>query len=63
MERMFKVSYEQEHKNVNCQYHTHEISTNNGQGKIRLAYNDFFYDVNKGNRNIIVTPNFITSLT
>ena len=27
---------------------TNEVSTNNGQGKIRLAYNDFLYDVNKG---------------
>ena len=48
MERMFKVSHEEELKNTNCQCHTHEVSTNNGQSKIRLAYNDFLYDANKG---------------
>ena len=38
----------------NFQYHTHEVSTNNGQSQIRLTYNDFLYDAKKGNRNIMV---------
>ena len=37
MERMFKVSNDEEHKNVKCQYHTHEVSANNGHNQIRLA--------------------------
>ena len=41
MERMFKVSIEEELKNVNCQYHTHEVSENKGQNQLRLAYNEF----------------------
>ena len=48
MEQMFKVSNEEELKNVNCQYHTHEVSANNGQSQLRLAYNDFLYDAKKG---------------
>ena len=48
MEHMFKVSNEEELKNVICQYHTHEVSANNGQSQIRLDYNDFLYDANKG---------------
>ena len=48
MECMFKVSIEEEIKNVNCQYHTHEVSANNGQSHLRLAYNEFLYDANKG---------------
>ena len=48
MERMFKVRNEEELKNVNFQYHTHEVSANNGQSQLRLAYNDFLYDANKG---------------
>ena len=48
MERLFIVTYEEEHKNVNCKYHTQEVLANNGQGQIRLTYNDFFNDVNKG---------------
>ena len=48
MEHMFKVSYEEELKNVNWQYHNHEVSANNGQGQIRLAYNDFLYYAKKG---------------
>ena len=28
---------------------TYEVSANNGQGQIRLVYNDFLYDFNKGN--------------
>ena len=48
MERMFKVSNEEDLNNVNIQYHTHEVSVNNGQSQIRLAYNDFLYDSNKG---------------
>ena len=47
MEQMFKVSYEEELKNVNSQYNNQKVSANNGQGQIRLSYNDFFYDVNK----------------
>ena len=27
---------------------THKVSANNGQGQIRMAYNDFLYDDNKG---------------
>ena len=48
MERMFKVSNEEDLNNVNIQYHTHEVSVNNGQSQIRLAYNDFLYDAKKG---------------
>ena len=48
MERMFKMRNEEELKNVNCQCHTHEVSENNGQIQIRLAYNEFLYDANKG---------------
>ena len=48
MEHMFKVSNEEELKNVNYQYHTHEVSANMGQRQTRLAYNDFSYDANKG---------------
>ena len=48
MELMFKVIYEEEFKNVNWQYHTYDVSTNNGQCQIRLAYNDFLRDANKG---------------
>ena len=62
MERMFKVSHEEELKNTNCQCHTHEVSTNNGQSKIRLAYNDFLYDANKESKNIMLTKYLITSL-
>ena len=39
---------DEELKNVKCQYHTDEVSANNGHSQIRLAYNDFFYDANKG---------------
>ena len=48
MERKFKVSNEEELKNVNCQYHTHRVSVNNGKCRKRLAYNDFLYGANKG---------------
>ena len=48
MERMFQVSHEEELTNVNCQYHTNYVSTNNGQSQIRMPYNDFLYDANKG---------------
>ena len=37
MERIFKVSNDEELKNVKCQYHTHEVSANNGHNQIRLA--------------------------
>ena len=47
MERMFKVSYEEEHRNVNCQYHRYEVFENNGPIKIRVSYNDFLHDANK----------------
>ena len=30
MERLFKVSNDEDLKNVKCQYHTHEVSSNNG---------------------------------
>ena len=39
---------EEEIKNVNCQYHTHDVSANNGQSQKRFAYNDFLCDQNKG---------------
>ena len=48
MERMFKVSNEEELTNVNCQYHIREVSPNNGPKQLRLAYNDFLYYANKG---------------
>ena len=48
MERMFKVSNEEELKNVNFQYHTHEALENNGKIQITLTYIDFLYDANKG---------------
>ena len=48
MEHMFKVSYEEELKNFSCQYYTHEVSANNGQSQIGMAYNGLFYDANKG---------------
>ena len=37
MEHLFKVSNDEELKNVKCQYHTHEVSANNGHNQIRLA--------------------------
>ena len=48
MERIFKVSNEEDLKNVNSQCHTHEVSANNPQIHIRFAYNDFLYDAIKG---------------
>ena len=49
MEHMFKVSYQSKSiRMAIANIDTNEVSTNNGQGKIRLAYNDFLYDVNKG---------------
>ena len=48
MECMFKVINDEELKNVNCQYQNHEVSANNGHNQMRLAYNDFLYDANKG---------------
>ena len=41
MECIFKVSNDEDLKNVKCQYHTHEVSANNGSNQVRLAYNDF----------------------
>ena len=49
MERMFKVSNNEDLKNVNCKYYTHEVSANNGHNQIILAYNDFLHDAIKGN--------------
>ena len=54
MERMFKVSNEEETKNVNCKYHTHDLSANYGQSQLRLANNDFLYDANKGKQKHII---------
>ena len=54
MELMFKVKHEEDLKNINFRYHTDEVSANNGQIQIWLAYNDFFYDAKKENRNIMV---------
>ena len=48
IERMFKVRNDEDLKNVKFQYHTHEVSTNNCQYQIRLVYNEFLYDANKG---------------
>ena len=48
MESMFKVSNEKDLKNFKCQYHTYEVSGNNVQSQIRLAYNDFLYDASNG---------------
>ena len=50
MEYIFHVSNEEELKNVNFQYHTRDVSANNGQSQLRLAYNDFLYDANKGSQ-------------
>ena len=63
MERMFKVSNDEDLKNVKCQYHTHEVSANNGQGEIRLGYNDFLYDDYKGKYKAMLIKYLITSLT
>ena len=41
MERMFKMSNDEELQIVKYQYHTHEVSANNGHNQIRLTYNDF----------------------
>ena len=49
MERMFKVSYESKSLRMTISNMiTNEVSTNNGQSQIKLAYNDFLYDANKG---------------
>ena len=39
--------HEKDLNNVNCQLHTHEVSANNGQRQLRLAYKNFLYDDNK----------------
>ena len=46
MECKFNVSNQEDLKNVNCKYHTHEVSANNGQSQFRLAYIFFLYDAN-----------------
>ena len=38
-----KMSYKMSIANIN----TYEVSANNGQGQIKLAYKDFLYDANK----------------
>ena len=48
MECLFKVSNDEDLKNFMWKYHTHKVSANNGHIEIRLAYNDFLYDANKG---------------
>ena len=46
---MYVVSYESKSLRMSiANINTNEISANNGQSQIRLAYNDFLYDANKG---------------
>ena len=62
MERMFKVRNDEELKNVMSQYHTDEVSANNGHNQIRLTYNDFLYDSNKGKSFLSSWITYIYSL-
>ena len=49
MESMFKASYESKILRMSIvNINTNEVSANNRQSQIRFAYNDFLYDVNKG---------------
>ena len=63
MESMFEVRNDEEIKNIKCQYHTHDISSNNGHNQIRLIYNDFIYGANKGKHKAMIIKYLITSLT
>ena len=48
-EPMSKVSHESNSLWMSIPpINTKEVSANNGQSQIRLAYNDFLYDYNKG---------------
>ena len=49
MERMLKVSCESKSLRMSIvNININEVSENYGQSQIILAYNDFLYDVNKG---------------
>ena len=64
LERMFKVSNESKSLRMSvANIITNDVSANNWQSQIKLAYQDFLYDANKGSRDIIATQNFITFLT
>ena len=49
MEHMFKVRYESKSLRMSMvNMITNEVSAINGPSQIKLAYNDFLYDGNKG---------------
>ena len=49
MERVFKVRFETMSLRMSLSnINTNEVSANNRQSQIRLDYNDFLYDANKG---------------